>query len=238
MEPFSKRHCSFMYALADYYVKQFPKDRRVFFDELRFAKQQQFTITNYTLLLMAGVFAVAKVISPTTPGKIILCGLIGAAWAVGLVMLCDLQGYMREIRRRQTDMQQNFSPEDQSLARGDKPSGAKQAKVALLYGPEGVVVTIEDDGKGFDVEQTFTSAEGRGHFGVVGMRERAEAAGGQLVVRSEAGHGTIVRASIPYTNLAAVPGATSGPIEDVEQQPGVEDQDTSDKGFFTKLFGR
>jgi hypothetical protein len=101
---------------------------RVFFDELRFAKQQQFTITNYTLLLMAGVFAVAKVISPTTPGKIILCGLIGAAWAVGLVMLCDLQGYMREIRRRQTDMQQNFSPEDQSLARGDKPSGAKQAK--------------------------------------------------------------------------------------------------------------
>jgi len=28
------------------------------------------------------------------------------------------------------------------------------------------------------------------------------------------------------------------PIEDVEQQPGVEDQDTSDKGFFTKLFGR
>jgi signal transduction histidine kinase len=117
-------------------------------------------------------------------------------------------------------------------------AGAKQAKVALLYGPEGVVVTIEDDGKGFDVEQTFTSAEGRGHFGVVGMRERAEAAGGQLVVRSEAGHGTIVRSSIPYTNLAAVPGATSGPIEDVEQQPGVEDQDTSDKGFFTKLFGR
>jgi hypothetical protein len=39
-------------------------------------------------------------------------------------------------------------------------------------------------------------------------------------------------------NLAVVPGSTIGPIEDVEQQPGVEDQDTSDKGFFTKLFGR
>jgi hypothetical protein len=33
MEPFSKRHCSFLYALAEYYVKQFPKDRHVFFDE-------------------------------------------------------------------------------------------------------------------------------------------------------------------------------------------------------------
>lgn len=116
-------------------------------------------------------------------------------------------------------------------------ASATHAKVALQYGAEGVVVTIEDDGRGFDVEHTFTSAEARGHFGVVGMRERAEAAGGQLVVRSETGHGTIVRASIPYANLAAIPGLP-GPIEDVEQQP-VEDQDTSERGsFFTRLFGR
>jgi len=118
-------------------------------------------------------------------------------------------------------------------------AGANKAKVALIYGTEGVVVTIEDDGRGFDVDATFGSAEGRGHFGVVGMRERAEAAGGQLVVRSESGHGTIVRASIPYSSLAAVPGMSSGPIEDVEHQPAGEDQVTSDKGsFFTRLFGR
>jgi signal transduction histidine kinase len=116
-------------------------------------------------------------------------------------------------------------------------ASASHAKVALQYGAEGVVVTIEDDGRGFDAEHTFTSAEARGHFGVIGMRERAEAAGGQLVIRSEAGHGTIVRASIPYTNLAAVSGHP-GPIEDIEQQP-VEDQDTSERGgFFTRLFGR
>ena len=118
-------------------------------------------------------------------------------------------------------------------------AGGNKAKVALLYGPEGVVVTIEDDGRGFDVETTFGSAEGRGHFGVVGMRERAEAAGGQLVVRSEAGHGTIVRASIPYTNLAAVPGMSSGPLADIDQTPSVEEQETSDRGgFFARLFGR
>jgi signal transduction histidine kinase len=118
-------------------------------------------------------------------------------------------------------------------------AGANKAKVTLVFGSEGVVVTIEDDGKGFDVDGTFSSAEGRGHFGVVGMRERAEAAGGQLVVRSETGHGTIVRASIPYSSLAAVPGMTSGPIEDVEHPVGGEDQVTSDKGsFFARLFGR
>jgi signal transduction histidine kinase len=118
-------------------------------------------------------------------------------------------------------------------------AGANRAKVALIYGAEGVVVTIEDDGKGFDVDATFGTAEGRGHFGVVGMRERAEAAGGQLVMRSEPGHGTIVRASIPYQNLAGVPSITGGPIDDIDQQTGVEDQDTSDRGsFFTRLFGR
>jgi signal transduction histidine kinase len=115
---------------------------------------------------------------------------------------------------------------------------AAKAKVALLYGPEGVVVTIEDDGKGFDIEETFMSAEGSGHFGVVGMRERADAAGGQLVIRSEPGRGTIVRASIPYQSFASVP-AMAGPIEDVEEQPGVEDQDSASRnGFFSRIFGR
>jgi signal transduction histidine kinase len=77
-------------------------------------------------------------------------------------------------------------------------AGATTAKVALLYDQDGVVVTVEDDGKGFDVDETFRGAEDRGHFGVVGMRERAEAASGHLVVRSEPGRGSIVRASIPY----------------------------------------
>jgi signal transduction histidine kinase len=116
-------------------------------------------------------------------------------------------------------------------------ASATMAKVGLVYGNEGIVVTIEDDGKGFDVEQTFASAEGRGHFGIIGMRERAEAAGGQLVVRSEAGHGTIVRASIPYSDLATIPAMATGPIEDIDQ--AAEDRAGSERGgFFTRLFGR
>ena len=125
----------------------------------------------------------------------------------------------------------------ESLRNVAQHAGAQKAKVSLLYGPEGVVVTVEDDGKGFDVEATFSSAEGRGHFGVVGMRERAEAAGGQLVVRSEAGHGTIVRASIPYQSFAVMT-AGRGPIEDVEQQPGVDASDAGERGFLGRLFGR
>jgi hypothetical protein len=95
---------------------------RAFFDELRFAKQQQWTITNYTLLLMAGVFGVAKAISPATFGKFILCVIVFLIWGLNLFVLLDLQGYIQSVRRRQTDMEETFSAKDKSLARGERPS--------------------------------------------------------------------------------------------------------------------
>jgi hypothetical protein len=99
---------------------------RAFFDELRFAKQQQWAITNYTVLLMGGVFAVAKVISPATSGKVILCLIVFLIWGLNLFVLLDLQGYMQSVRRRQTAMEGTFSDEDQRLARGDQPSGTRR----------------------------------------------------------------------------------------------------------------
>ncbi len=113
-------------------------------------------------------------------------------------------------------------------------AGASTAKVALLYGQDGVVVTVEDDGKGFDVNEMFQDAEGRGHFGMVGMRERAEAAGGQLVVRSEPGKGSIVRASIPY----ATEGTRVGGVAIAEPQSEVTAAGAERTGFFARLFGR
>src|SRR5439155_1604390 len=59
-------------------------------------------------------------------------------------------------------------------------SGASNANVILRYDDEQVVATIEDDGKGFESNELNT-AEERGHYGIVGMRERAEGVGGQLV---------------------------------------------------------
>ncbi len=117
-------------------------------------------------------------------------------------------------------------------------AGASTAKVALLYGQDGVVVTVEDDGKGFDVDETFRGAEERGHFGVVGMRERAEAAGGHLVVRSEPGKGSIVRASIPYPSESVSAVNYGRRSTDVEDQVEAADVTTEHVGFFARLFGR
>ena len=55
---------------------------------------------------------------------------------------------------------------------------------------------VRDDGRGIDRE--VLSGDGReGHFGLHGMRERAELVGGKLVVWSEVESGTEVELSIP-----------------------------------------
>jgi signal transduction histidine kinase len=122
----------------------------------------------------------------------------------------------------------------ESLRNVAQHAGANSAKVVLLYGPEEIIVTIEDDGKGFDVDQVYSTAEQTGHFGVVGMRERAEAAGGQLVVRSEPERGTIVRATIPYA-----PAGAPMPEQTSSVSATVEDYETSERsGFLSKLLRR
>jgi signal transduction histidine kinase len=117
-------------------------------------------------------------------------------------------------------------------------AGASTARVALLYDQDGVVVTVEDDGKGFDVDETFRSAEDRGHFGVVGMRERAEAASGHLVVRSEPGKGSIVRASIPYATESTSEVKYGRRATDVVNGEETAESRAERVGFFARLFGR
>jgi PAS domain S-box-containing protein len=73
------------------------------------------------------------------------------------------------------------------------PGGATAVGVALQRSDGYVLVTIEDDGPGFDVGE----AAGRGRLGLAGMRERAELLDGTLEVESGPGRGTTIYARIP-----------------------------------------
>jgi len=68
---------------------------------------------------------------------------------------------------------------------------AKRLRVHLSNNGQGATLIIEDDGRGFDPKETPS-----GHFGLVGMRERAELAGGRLTIESEKGKGTKVTLTI------------------------------------------
>jgi two-component system sensor histidine kinase DegS len=85
-------------------------------------------------------------------------------------------------------------------------AAARHATVTLSYRDTDVVVTVADDGAGFDLPTMSASAEANSHFGLIGMRERAEAVGGRVVVTSTPGSGTTVEATIPYEASRATVG--------------------------------
>lgn len=66
---------------------------------------------------------------------------------------------------------------------------AKHAVVSLQFDKE-IRLEVSDDGIGFTVPKSPTEFAPSGHFGFLGMRERAELIGGKLDVQSETGQGT------------------------------------------------
>jgi signal transduction histidine kinase len=72
---------------------------------------------------------------------------------------------------------------------------AEVLRVALDTKEGGVLVAVSDDGVGFDPDGLRDQAPMR--VGVVGMRERAEMAGGWLTVESRPGRGSAVKFWLP-----------------------------------------
>jgi len=74
---------------------------------------------------------------------------------------------------------------------------AAAAKIALRLCIEKQCLTLEvqDDGRGFDPDTAMASPDG--HFGLIGMRERAERLGGELRVVSCPGGGTNLALRVP-----------------------------------------
>ena len=81
---------------------------------------------------------------------------------------------------------------------------ATQIEAEIRYEDRLLRVLIRDDGKGIDPE--IVKSGGRaGHWGLLGMRERAKRIGARLEFWSEAGAGTEVELSIPASIAYAAP---------------------------------
>ena len=87
------------------------------------------------------------------------------------------------------DVQQSvYRIAQEALANIADHAQARNVWVRLKQDRDGLLLRIRDDGCGFDPR----SAEHENHYGLLGMRERAEMAGGSLVVESQPGKGTQV----------------------------------------------
>jgi len=85
-----------------------------------------------------------------------------------------------------------FRIAQEALNNTAKHASASKVTLGLEEAGGELVLSVADDGKGFD-----PAAAPRGRWGMTTMRERAEAAGGRLSVDSSPGSGTTVRATVP-----------------------------------------
>jgi signal transduction histidine kinase/ligand-binding sensor domain-containing protein len=84
----------------------------------------------------------------------------------------------------------------EALGNAFRHSGAKDIEAEVTYGDAALQVRVRDDGRG--IGTTVLDAGGKaGHFGLVGMRERAKNLGGHLEVWSKPGAGTEIDLQVP-----------------------------------------
>jgi signal transduction histidine kinase len=89
-----------------------------------------------------------------------------------------------------------FRVVQEALANVVKHAAAQSVRVRCVFGARQLRVTIDDDGKGFTVDPDFRAYGG--HWGLLGMRERAGQIGAKVAVRSSPGQGARVTLLVPY----------------------------------------
>jgi len=83
----------------------------------------------------------------------------------------------------------------EALTNTVRHAGVCNVRVELRYAPDLFVLRVRDDGSGF--EPAKAAGTETGHFGLIGMRERAERIGGRLTLYSKPGAGTELRVEVP-----------------------------------------
>ena len=90
-----------------------------------------------------------------------------------------------------------FSIIQEAVNNARKHAHPKNIWITAQRQGERMVLSVRDDGRGFDlaeVEQTYAQ---RGNLGLLNMKERAEIAQANLHLTSQPGEGTTVTLSVP-----------------------------------------
>lgn len=99
----------------------------------------------------------------------------------------------------------------EALTNIEKHAHAREVSICLAQQGDAIRLRIEDDGVGLPTLVAAGKRTGKleinqpssqpGHYGITGMRERAEALGGQITLISQLGKGTTVEVCIPLVHV-------------------------------------
>lgn len=114
-----------------------------------------------------------------------------------------------QVKASGRDLEDELSPEQrlasyrivqEALTNVVRHARARRAQIHLVVRTDRVNLDVEDDGRGFDVEEVTGPSGGLGiGLGVHGMKERAQLLGGDVEIHSSPGKGTRVAAWFPRT---------------------------------------
>lgn len=90
-----------------------------------------------------------------------------------------------------------FRVAQEALVNVDRHARAVRVDVRIEKLPDGIRMTLADDGKSFHVKRVLDT-RGTKRLGLLGMRERLEMVGGAFHVESAPGKGTAIEARIPF----------------------------------------
>jgi signal transduction histidine kinase len=115
----------------------------------------------------------------------------------------EVEGGGRELRPILRDEIYRITAE--ALRNAFRHAQAERIDVAMRHGDHEFRIAVKDDGKGID-PAILKQGSRRGHWGLQGMRERAEAIGAVLEVWSSNGNGTEVSLRVPAGIAYTSPG--------------------------------
>jgi signal transduction histidine kinase len=95
-------------------------------------------------------------------------------------------------------MEEAYQIGREALANAQRHANAQHIRLEVTFGARRLQLRVQDDGNGFDAEILQRKAVA-GHWGIPGMRERADKLSAKLSIRSQPGGGTEVDLQIPAT---------------------------------------
>lgn len=76
-------------------------------------------------------------------------------------------------------------------------AGARAVDVSAVFEADALIVRVKDDGRGFAAPERVSDLAAAGHYGLMGMQERADLIGARLSIQSTPGAGTTIELRLP-----------------------------------------